>query len=126
FCIMAFMVLTRHVSYCKSIRTFFKECTSTTLFFSIFSIIIIHLFAWILNMVLHKQTQIILEGALFDYILYSLTGLLAAILFYYIGQIIYFAFNRHPLLGIFVCFFVSGLGIYFISLEYFISLTHIV
>ena len=124
FGIMAFMVLKRHVSYGKSRRTFFKESTGTILFFSIYSIIIIHLFAWILNMVLDKQTQIILEGGLFDYILYSLIGLLAAILFYYIGQIIYFAFNRHLLLGIFVCLLVSGLGIYFINLEYFIALTH--
>lgn len=118
---LAFLAIKKYVSRGKSRQTFFKESTSTVIFLSIYSIILIHVFAWLLDLILGSHAQIIMDGSILDYMILSATSVVIGIMFYYIGLIIFNSFVFHFLMGMLVTFIFGSIVGFLNGNEFFVD-----
>lgn len=110
---LAFMVLKKQVGHGKSRKTYFKESIGTVLFLSLYSMILMNVFSWGLNLFPSLSGEIFQNWTITEIIILNIVAILSGLLTYFIGLIVFYSFVKNFILGIFVCFIVGGLGGYY-------------
>lgn len=113
FGLLAYIVLKKMVGYGVSRQTFFKKSTGTVFFLSIYSVILINLFYWLLITTLNLDGQINTSSQIIELIVINIAGILGGLIFYYVGLTIYYSFKKNIWIGTLVTLILGGATVYF-------------
>lgn len=99
FGLIAVITLKKYVARGLSRKTFFKDSTLSIVMISLYSLLLINVFGWLLNKVPALAGQILTGEYIEDMILLNASAFVAALLFYYVGLTIFFSFRINGWFG---------------------------
>lgn len=102
--LLSIMMIKNYVSRGQTRRTFFKESSILTAVISVYALILINIFGWLLDLVPGLSGQILTTDYTENFIMLNLVAFISVILFYYLGMLIMFSFKKNVFLGIVVSF----------------------
>ncbi|CAD2080564.1 hypothetical protein GCM10007275_19050 [Jeotgalicoccus coquinae] len=106
--LIAVITLKKYVARGMSRKTFFKDSTLSIVMISLYSLLLINVFGWILNKVPALAGQILTSEYIENMILLNASAFVAALLFYYVGLTIYFSFRINGWFGTLVSIVLGG------------------
>ncbi len=112
FGLLAVITLKKYVARGLSRKTFFKDSSIAIVIISLYSLILINVFGWLLNKVPALAGQILTGEYLENMMLLNASAFVAALLFYYVGLTIFFSFRINAWFGTLVSIVLGGFSGY--------------
>lgn len=112
FGLLAVITLKKYVVRGLSRKTFFKDSSIAIIIMSLYSLLIINIFGWLLNKVPALAGQILTGEHLENMMLLNASAFAAALLFYYVGLTIFFSFRINAWFGTIISIVLGGFSGY--------------